>query len=488
MCLRLLTCLWIIWGISFSSALYGNPLSLATETQINQLLQAKIPTATVGVVVQDVVTGEVIYDFNGHKLLVPASTAKVLTSTGALFKLGPHYTFKTYLKTQQLANNKGILKGPVAIEFTGDPSLSSLAFNQLLSHLSEKGVKEIRDDILIDTHRFNGPEYAQGWVWNSMPWYYSPPITAAIMNENRLKLQLIPSQTLGKPVSVRLFDEDKPFYSIKASDVKTVTWQESEANCQIEIKMDTSNQIDASGCWPVGEEAVTLHLAVQNPIHTIKLMIEKNLKEQGIKHKGQIRLASKEDDLSGLLLVAKHESKVLSQLLSKILEDSNNLYTEALFKTLGSTIYGQGSFQTGALSLKQILKQELSINMDEMVLVDGSGLSRYNLVSPHHLTRALYVIHHNPELSPYLKEALAVSGEKDTLKKRMQSFDLKNKISGKTGSMSHVSAFSGFIQRENDKHTLAITVMINGAIESSQVLKQVEEDICRMISNDQGIY
>ena len=109
--------------------------------------------------------------------------------------------------------------------------------------------------------------------------------------------------------------------------------------------------------------------------------------------------------------LATHKSPPLTVILTKVLADSNNLYTESLTKTLGYTSESSGSFHAGTRAIKNILKDSLQkLNLSENRLSDGSGQSRYNLVTPSLIASLLYAMYHDP-LFEVFYGTLSVSGK-----------------------------------------------------------------------------
>jgi D-alanyl-D-alanine carboxypeptidase/D-alanyl-D-alanine-endopeptidase (penicillin-binding protein 4) len=462
-------CLVIFLSL-FVSNIYAHPYP-DFNTKVTTMIKTSLPEATVGVILQDAVTGKILYDYHGSKHFLPASTTKLFTAAAALKELGPSYCYET-----ALYSNKA---GDVAIKFSGDPSLKLANLYSLLKKLQEAHLTTI-NDLWIDDTLFDGPMLGHGWTWDSTSWYHAAPVSAIIIERNQFGITLYPATELGGEVKAKL---DTNYPGAKTRKLKThlrgVTQNDSENLCQIMADVDERNNVELGGCWPIGSEPVHLRLAVRNPRLQAQQLILELLEQLQVKVKGKIKFAKVPENHSKL---AHHDSEPLHILLNAILGDSNNLYAESLTKTLGAKKYGNGSFKTGAMAVQQILSQFTGIDFAQTRLLDGSGESRYNLLTPLHLSRLLYTMEHEKGLGPYFRDALALSGVNGTLQLRFASFDAKASIQAKTGTLNGVSALSGYLTTRSNRQ-LIVTIMINHAMGTGAVLKQFENDLCYFLVN-----
>ncbi len=449
---------------------------------ITNMINTELPDATVGVTVQDVVTGKIVYDYQGTKLFLPASTAKLFTAAAALKQLGPDYCFETalYYDHDYLVSD-GVYGRDLALKFTGDPSFKIVNLYSLLGKLSELKIKKITGDIILDDSLFDGPLLGFGWTLDSTAWYYSAPVSAIIIDRNQFGITLYPVPEIGAEVHAKI-DNIYPGSKNRTltTNIRGVTYEESEAFCQLEVDIDDDNNVELAGCWPVGTEPVHLRLAVKDPALQAEGLIRETFDKLGIEFSGNFKYSKVPNNLHKL---AHHKSESLSVLLNAILGDSNNLYAESLTKTLGAELYGIGSFKTGSLAVRQILSSITGIDFSQTRLLDGSGASRYNLLTPQHLSRLLYTMHHEPSLGTHFREALSISGVNGTLKTRFASFDTKASIKAKTGSLNGVSALSGYLTTRSGRE-LIVTIMINHALDKGSILKQFENELCYFLVNE----
>lgn len=417
------------------------------------------------VIVMQAKDGKVLFKQQAERAMTPASTTKLLTSYMALKTLGPDFTFKTQL----LQADKNIY-----VKFAGDPSLSSSALQQLLIQaLNHQGIKEIQGNLVIDHTVFTGPTLARGWAVDDIPWYYAAPVHGVILDENLIKLPLIPPKNLGEPVAITSPNNFNINSSVTAVDKAT-----AETLCQLDVNQPSPLRFELSGCWPLGTGPQTLRVANQFPLEIAAQTLSSTLKTQGILLKGKITSGKTP---SSATVLAERASPPLPALIKEILQNSNNIYTEALTKTLGAKAYDRPTFQAGSYFIEKNLKQNLDLPATQLILFDGSGLSTQNLISANALAQVLRAAYQDSFVKPYFLEALATSGLTGTLKTRFKA--LRTPFVGKTGSMSHVSTLAGYHGLETG-NPLIYVLMINHEAQRGPSLKQQEDRVLQMLVSE----
>ena len=301
----------------------------------------------------------------------------------------------------------------MGLVFQGDPTFTTNDLIDLLAVLKMKGIKTIQGNIIIDDSAFKGPSYAPGWTWDSIPWYYSAPISSIIINENKTKLKLLETKKLYSLIPIEKTDLYYPYEVI--TQVKAVTAEDAKSRCRIDPKIK-NNQIRLTGCWPMEYTPTVIEMALDNPRLYAAYLINHYLDKQKITLEGKIQFKQSSETLPAIAI--KH-SLPLKKLLYKVLAESNNIYTESLTKTIGHIDVGEGSFQQGTQSILKILSENTLNDYTQLPLSDGSGQSRYNLISPEILSQLLFYMYHDP-LFPIFYQSLSVNGKNGTLQERMK--------------------------------------------------------------------
>ncbi len=225
--------------------------------------------------------------------------------------------------------------------------------------------------------------------------------------------------------------------------------------------------------------------ALNDPHQYALCEIEKLLTEFGITYSGKIiTMASPKKELT---IVAQHKSEPLSALAAHMLKASDNLYANVFFKLLGSHDNNEpGSWQRGEDSLKVFLHDQIGIDPDTINIVDGAGLSRYNLISPNHVIRLLDWVYHQTNLYPLFSDCLAIAGRDGTLKNRMSRYT--GMVKAKTGSLQGISALSGYICLP-DHEPIIFSILLNNFVQPQNdntkigidYKRDVEDELCAQV-------
>lgn len=400
-----------------------------------------------GIVVKSLTTGETIYEHNADKMYIPASNEKIITSVSALSLLGKDYRFKTdFLSGGGISN--GILHGGLYIKGYGDPTLSQGHLGYIVFQLKQRGVKEIKGRIIVDDTFFGKERYAKGWKAEWKNHFYSPAISALSFNYNIIKLKVYASKS-GKRPAVQIEPRgsnieviNKAVTSSKKGVLKT-TWQDDET-------IVLSGQIKPKA-------TVTLKIPVLNPTLLTGNVIKNAIEEAGIKASGPV-VADKVPRWANLIYT--HYSDPLSSVITEYNKNSVNIIGENLMKTLGAQYKGMpGTWNKGSAVISEFLN-EVGIK-NGFKIVDGSGLSLLNRVSPETLTDILSYAYEDKLISTDFLDSLPVAGIDGTLKKRFTQSEVQGRVRAKTGYLNNVRALSGYVFTKKGD-VLVFSILSNG--------------------------
>lgn len=479
---------------------------------IETLIQQSIPNSPVGIVLQDANSGKILYSRRASEAFLPASTTKLFTAAAALIKLGEDYkittTFKAKRSALQAANQtdkltgavNGILKGDLYIQFAGDPSFTTEDLKKMVALLKTKGIHSIEGNVILNTQYFQKPDYALGITQDALAWYYAAPISSIIINGNKTNLNLSSNPHLGNPAKIE-FAFDENIRLPLSAQVLTVSEEDANNKCQIQIQMDEKNNLSLRGCWPLQEKPANLKVAIKNPELLAEKLILDYLKAENIKLNGKV---VKENHNDPLEILVSHNSPPLKELLKGVLQDSNNTYADSILKTLGVVHFQQGSFHLGVLALQDILKP-LGLDFNQVRLFDGSGLSRYNLITPLQMSQLLRGIYQNKPLFNTYRHLLAEPGISGTLKAVIDTGTNKDtkpdatkntitdqtthqttdpitpgSIQAKTGALHGVSSLAGYL-RNFKQEDLIFVIMIDDSLIDHKTMREFQLEFCRLI-------
>ncbi|OGV37473.1 MAG: D-alanyl-D-alanine carboxypeptidase/D-alanyl-D-alanine-endopeptidase [Legionellales bacterium RIFCSPHIGHO2_12_FULL_35_11] len=434
--------------ISFSSHIFANSLT----KPINEIINKVDPNINMGMIVLDLNTGETLYTRDASKNFTPASNMKLFSEAAALIFLGPSYTFQTKLSTNAKSLKNGILDGSLYLSLSGDPSLRQLDLKYLFAKLADWKVKEIKDDVVIVTSKEQINPHAPGVNPKDFTHSYGAPTTPFILDENRVIITVNPSSKAEQNALIEYSSIDNSF--ILDNQVKT----RLKGVCGISAKVTKENKLKLRGCILKSSPAIQLSIPISNPLNYAQNVIRNQLKSLGIKLDGEIRIGkiSKSN-----MLIAIHSSKPITQLMANTLKYSDNLYADSLFLHTAEEINGSSlNWQEAEPVVKKFLQTQTGVNFDSAVLIDGSGLSVHDRVTPLQTIGLLKYIHtHFPLAYEYIT-ALPIAGQDGTLVKRFRKPTQRGLLRAKTGSLTGVMSLSGYLYTSND-HTLAFTIYIN---------------------------
>ncbi len=432
-----------------------------------------------GILIQPLSSTATLYSRDSTKYFIPASNVKLLTTAAALQKLGADFRIKTSVYSGE--------NGDLYIAGRGDPSIAEAQLKSLAQQLKQRGISGV-NKLIGDDSYFQGNAVNPNWEWEDAQAGYGAPVNSLIFNQNAIELLLSP-QAIGQPLKVT-FAEPKLTnqWQIQNNSV-TVAQNESEF-IAVGREFDRS-AIRVSGQLKVGAASESAYVAVVNPANNFVQQFQQVLVAEGIPVK-QALVASTSGKLNQEL--AAVESPAMAELVKETNRESNNLYAEVLLRLLGKVtgkmpvsqqeagkmpVPPEDTGEIGLQELKTALTQ-LGVNPNSYKLADGSGLSRHNLISPEALVQTLRLMANSPAASVY-RASLPVAGESGTLKNRINITPNRVILQAKTGTLSGVSALSGYIEVPNYE-SLVFSIIVNQSDLSAAKVRSATDEIVLLLN------
>ncbi|GAB5411508.1 MAG: hypothetical protein ChlgKO_06220 [Chlamydiales bacterium] len=423
--------------------------------------------AQLGIYVVSLTDGSVVYERNRHLRFVPASTAKLFTVAAGLDQLGVDFQFKTEMRMRGKVEGRA-LSGDIVLVGGGDPSLKRYHLREFVEVLKAKNIEVIRGDLIVDASIYDEISCAPGWMWDDSPTKWNPPLGGLNVDHSRIKL-VVEAGEIGEAPRVCVINSGEEI-SIQ-NRAKTVKGKESDLRVERPLpKLGKAVSVEGKVMQSDGGKIYKVP-AVDPTMHAAMSFAEE-LKNQGIVLQGRVKIAKQPRNTTGL---AVHYSANLADLSKKMLKYSDNFYADTLFKQLGAR-HAQGSWQSGSRMVRTFLQEKISGEMEDFVILDGSGLSRYNLASPGHVVSLLQWVHESAPFAEEFKAALSIGGVDGTLKRRFDNGRFRSQIRGKTGTMTGVSSLSGYLITK-DKELLAFSIVGNGFTEKVYQWRERVEDL-----------
>ena len=461
--------------------LFGMPASAQNvnglsqlNNSINHALQKVSPNSKIGITIKSMKYGDSLYNRNEKALFVPASTLKILTAEAALLFLGPQYTFKTRMVTDARNPAASVLHGNLYLVNSGDPTLTYADLADLISTLKERGIKTITGNVFIDNSAYDDVTTGPGWLWNDKRFCYAAPISASIINHNCLSFHVNPASRSGSTAKV-ITDPHTYYANIQNS---VVTRAQASSTCYVRVDGAQGGTIAISGCLAKGQGGAGVSSVINDIVQYNKTLLSDLLIRSGIMVHGTIAAGNVSGPTSEL---ARHDSKPLQDLITDMLKMSDNIIAGSIFKKIGEEYYHRpGTWENGATAVEKILAQHTAVDIWRMNLIDGSGLSRYNQVTPAQMLKVLDYTFHNTATNHVFLAALPVAGIDGTLKRRMHNIAWR--VRAKTGTMQGVVSLAGYALSA-EREPLAFVIMVNSKYGSVWQYRQLEDSIMQALTH-----
>jgi D-alanyl-D-alanine carboxypeptidase/D-alanyl-D-alanine-endopeptidase (penicillin-binding protein 4) len=411
-----------------------------------------------GILVTDERTGQTLYALHPNHYFTPASNAKLFTASLALAELGPDYRWRTTLETAGHVEPDGTLDGNLVLVGRGDPNLSNRVFPygesvqvdgppekviaDMVDQVVARGVKRITGGIVADDSYFTYERYPPGWNVDDMTADYGAPVSAIVIDDNDLEIDVAPGPRIGAPAPVWAVPWAAFYHFI---DHVTTVRPGLDAQLSLEREPD-SFDITVTGRVPVGSPTQESWIAIEQPARYAASLVKHLLVERGVQVDGGTWAEHLLPDQTptpppARQVLAEHESPTLAEAVRYMLKVSQNLHAECLLRTVAHERTGVGSLENG-LAVEQEFLARLGI-ADDVAFYDGSGLSRYDLVTPYAVV-SLLRYDARQSWAQVLHDSLPIAGIDGTLEGRMGRTLAAGRVYAKTGSLVHDNALSGY--------------------------------------------
>lgn len=409
--------------------------------------------AIISISIKDTKNGKVIYEQNSHKLLNPASILKTFTMRSSYHELGKDFVFTT---DAYLDKDKNLY-----IKLSGDPEFSTGKLKALLNEVkSTQGTNQI-NDIILDTTSFDKKEWGIGWMWDDDTSELLPKYSIFSINENKITLQINPGKN-GQNPNIEIKNQ----YNIPIINKLT---NGSQTEIQTErLPWKTSDTTEFSGTV---NKPIEIQLPINNPEKNFVCELKKSIKQVGINYTGSIKIAPVNKQAEKIASVS---SQPLRLLIANTLKNSNNFYSEMIFKKAGEHYSKKiGTTENG---IELFNKYYSDIKSDNIIIVDACGISRNNIITADWATSALNKIAQEKDFNEYL--ILMAKPMEGTLSNRLLNISLKTRA--KTGTASNISSIVGYVDtKSNKKYSFAI--MIQNHNSDVKKVKELEDKIINEI-------
>ncbi|WP_414529777.1 D-alanyl-D-alanine carboxypeptidase/D-alanyl-D-alanine-endopeptidase [Nodularia chucula] len=419
-----------------------------------------------GVLVKNLADEQTLYSRDAEKYFNPASNIKLLTTAAALKQLGADFR----IRTSVYQDSDGILR----VVGRGDPSLKVPQLQELAQQLQQQGITQV-NQLIADDSYFQGEIVHPSWEWEDLAFYYGAPVNSLIVNENASLFTVSP-QTIGKPLQLK-WNEPMEAYQWRVEN-NSVTTDEDESGF-VAVSRDLKGPVlRIKGQMAVNSNPTIRAIAVFDPVQNFLRQFRQTLVREGI----SVSQMSNGTGGNNEQEIAAVESPPLSELLMETNINSNNLYAEALLRTLAikQPVENNQTTADAGLEVVKTTLTQLGVDPTSYILVDGSGLSRKNLITPQALVQTLQAMAKSPQ-GELFRASLPVAGVSGTLTNRLRDTSAEGIVQAKTGTMTGVVSLSGYVNSP-DYQPLAFSIIVNHSEQPATVVRQSMDEIVVLLT------
>jgi D-alanyl-D-alanine carboxypeptidase/D-alanyl-D-alanine-endopeptidase (penicillin-binding protein 4) len=453
-------------------ALIASSYPQSLKTELDNILKNKFfESCLVSIQVEDLTANKTLYSKNEKILLRPASNMKIITSAAGLLYLGPDYEFTTNLYYDGYVSNDTLI-GNIYVVGGCDPDFVTQDLYQFVDAIQSLNISVINGSIYGDVSFKDSLYWGKGWMWDDDPSSDAPYLSALNINNNCVEVMVQQSEYLDKPTVTLipgtnyLIIKNESTFDVGPNFEITRSWIEKK------------NEVVVKGKFPISSRYVKDFVNVLEPEKYFLTLFSEVLDSNNIKTLGNTELVSLPEHVN---LIYSFKRKY-SDIITNLNKESDNLCAEMTLYALANKYSGKPATADSGIQLLNRMIDSIGLNYKDYRLVDGSGVSHYNVVSAELLTAILkYFYLHQHDLYELLYDSFPIAGVDGTLENRMRKTSAFKNVHAKTGTLSGVSCISGFVETKNN-HQIAFSIMMQNFVGSSKLARDLQDVICEILS------
>jgi D-alanyl-D-alanine carboxypeptidase/D-alanyl-D-alanine-endopeptidase (penicillin-binding protein 4) len=417
-------------------------------------------------------SGEVMYNLNADRPMIPASVQKLAVSSAALIHLGPAYSFKT--RVAHTGERKGgVIRGDLYIKGMGDPKLTPERLFIIADNVRALGVTRVEGKLILDGSFFGWEDGAPGRNGKKTQRAYDAGLGALSVSFNTLAVRFFPGEAMGDPLAVSILP-DPGFIRIVN---KTVTGTPREKPAARRSESKDGETLTVTGGMAAGDEEETVYVNVEDPARMAAGVFIQYLRRAGV----EIGDGWAERETPGnAAALYEHKSEPLALILRGLNKFSNNFTAEQVAMTMAAELDGPPATHQGAQKIIMEFLKDIGVPVQGVRLADASGLSRENRLTAVALARLLYIMGNRFDAGPDLVAAMGIMGVDGSLRKRGKGLPIVSAARAKTGSLDGVTSLAGYASGAGGK-PYAFAIIINDPGCSFPQAARVEDKIIAVI-------
>ncbi len=457
----------------FGSIAQGQSKAFYLRARIDSLLQDNYFEKTLlACKILNLENDSVLYSKNERMLLHPASNMKIVTTSTALYFLGPDYNFTTTLYYDGKIEGD-VLKGNIYLKGGLDPDFTSDDLEYFAKAIESLDINAIEGNIYADVSALDSLFWGNGWMWDDDPYSDFPYMTALNINDDCVQIIVSPGK-LNDKANVEILPHSL-FYTFENNAITT------SAKTDLNVMRDWINRHNhfiISGTVNIDDKPDTTVLNLVNTDLYAPTLLKEMLYRDGINCFGIVDTGKVPTGANKIFELKRPFKNVIVNLN----KTSDNLSAEMTLRALGLKYFGKPTSAKKGIKMVDSLITIIGLDPSYYRIVDGSGVSHYNLINPELIVGILkYFYHNKPELYRILKDSFPVAGVDGTLKHRMKKGLAFQNVHAKTGTLSGVSTLSGYAKTKGG-NDIAFSIFIQNFVGSADSARSYQNKICEIIS------
>ena len=441
-------------ALALASAWALNCMAQLPPPVAEALKRAGVPAEQVAVLVQEIGAAKPWIQQNSERALNPGSVMKLVVTYAALERLGPAYRWRTeaYMDSRPAP---GALGADLYLKGYGDPKLSVESFWLMLRALRERGLKELRGDLLLDRSYFDNTSHDPS-AFDKEPFrVYNTGPDALLVNFKSIRFQIHPGTADG----LRIFPLPNPrgleiVNTLRSVEGPCGNWRDGVLTDFKSVPGGV--RAIFAGPYPKSCGEQPWQASLFSPNDYVGGVFRELWEQLGGSWSGTAREGTVPPAAP---LVYTHESSPLAEIVRDINKYSNNVMARQLYLTLGAPGNGQPARNDTAYQAVRAALARRGLDMPELVIENGSGLSRIERISARNLMRLLQSAYAGPTMADFVASLPVVSVD-GTMRRRLKDSPVAGQAQVKTGTLSDTRALAGYVlDRTGTRH--AVVMLVN---------------------------
>jgi serine-type D-Ala-D-Ala carboxypeptidase/endopeptidase (penicillin-binding protein 4) len=424
------------------------------EPVARALAQAEIPESAAAFYVHEIGAARPLLAVGAARPMNPASSIKLVTTYAALELLGPAFQWVTEAYAAGTLSD-GVLEGDLVLKGRGDPKLTLENFWLLLRGLRSRGLREIRGDLVLDRTYFAATDHDPAGFDEQPTRPYNTGPDALLVNFKAVRLLFVPDsearrvQILAEPALPQVQIVNR----LKLVDGPCGDWVNR-------LKVDAqggsaATRLAFSGRYAASCGEQTRNYSVLPHAHYVLGLFRELWRELGGTFTGTVRDGTAG---AGARPIGSVESPPLAQVVRDMNKFSNNVMARQLYLTLGAEAAGEPATREKAdRAIREWLAAK-GLSFPELVLENGSGLSRVERISAQHLGQLL-LSSFRSRVMPEFIASLPLTAMDGTMKKRLADADVAGQAHIKTGSLTGVRSIAGYMLDARGRRWVVVSIV-----------------------------